>query len=268
MTLITRRRVIDTALAGAASLAISPFELRTAEAKVSAAPITSTPLGNSLYLYSGAGGNVVAASGPDGALMVDGGLAERTRELLRRVTSDTGRRRVDILFNTHWHWDHTGSNERLARQGAKIVAHENTKEWLGAEIISKWENRTYEPRPAIARPTQTFYYGTQHLSFAGESLEYGIMPEAHTDGDIYVFFPRENVLVGGGVVAGGRYPIIDYCTDGWLGGMTEGLQMLIGKCDGQTRIVPESGPVRSRADLAAQLDMCSTVLDRIFSSYY
>jgi glyoxylase-like metal-dependent hydrolase (beta-lactamase superfamily II) len=37
---------------------------------------------------------------------------------------------VVMLFNTHWHWDHTGSNELLAKQGTRIFAHEYTKQWL------------------------------------------------------------------------------------------------------------------------------------------
>ena len=50
-------------------------------------------------------------------------------------------------------------------------------------------------QPAAALPTQTFFYGPQKHSFGGQDIEYAIMPQAHTDGDIYVFFPRENVLV-------------------------------------------------------------------------
>jgi len=216
----------------------------------------------------GAGGNVVAATSSDGVLLVDGGSAERSADLLRLVAQETGRRPVQTLLNTHWHWDHTGSNETLGKAGASIIAHENTRLWLGAEVISKWEDRTYPPRPARALPTKTFFYDTQHLSFGNETLEYGHLPQAHTDGDIYVFFPNQNVLVAGDVACVGRYPIVDYCTGGWLGGMVNGLKTLIAKADDNTRIIPGTGPVLTRADLRSQLDMCFTVLSKMGESYY
>ena len=50
------------------------------------------------------------------------------------------------------------------------------------------------------------------------SIEYGYMMQAHTDGDIYVHFPKQNVLVVGDVLSVGQYPTLDYVTGGWLGG--------------------------------------------------
>ncbi len=277
---LNRRHLLRASLTGAvgmsasamglSSLALSMLGSGTARARAAKSALQSTRLTDDLFLIEGAGGNVVAARSADGVLLVDGGLAERSSELLRRVAADTGHKRVRTLFNTHWHWDHTGSNERLARSGATIIAHENTKLWLGAEIISKWEGRTYPPRPARALPTRTFFYDADAppLSFGGQRIEYGLLPQAHTDGDLYVFFPDWNVLVAGDVVTGGSYPVVDYCTGGWLGGMISGLKRLLGKVDAQTRIVPGTGPVRARADLEAQLDMCFTVLSRIGQSYY
>ena len=42
------------------------------------------------------------------------------------------------------------------RIGARIVAHENTKLWLGADFEVEWEGRKYEPRPKHAWPNDTF----------------------------------------------------------------------------------------------------------------
>jgi cyclase len=230
--------------------------------------ITSTQLGDGLWLFQGDGGNVVAAGGRDELLLVDSGSPETAPELARRVSAESGARRVDTLLNTHWHWDHTGGNELFAKSGATIVSHENTKLWLGTQVISKWEHRTYAPRPASALPTKTFFYGTQQMTVGKHAVEYGYLPQAHTDGDLYVFFPNDNVLVAGGVVSGGSYPIADYCTGGWLGGMMSALKALIAKADAATRVVSGLGAMRTRADLEAQLDLCFTVLSRIGASYY
>ncbi len=269
----SRRTVLTTSLgaaAGAVASAFVPAALlsRSVYGRSSSDPITATRLDERLWLFQGAGGNVVAAGDRDGLVLIDGGAADRTSELLKHVIAESGARRVHTLFNTHWHWDHTGSNEALARSGTAIIAHENTKLWLGTEVISKWENRTYPPRPARALPTQTFIYGAQHATVGRAAIEYGYLPQAHTDGDIYAFFPNENVLVAGDVVSGGSYPIADYCTGGWLGGMMSGLKTLIQKCDVNTRIVPGKGPLRTLADLQSQLDVCFNVLARIGDSYY
>jgi cyclase len=276
--LLNRRAFIDASLAAAAAGVATPWASFAAVAREEATPITATSLAEGLWLFQGAGGNVVVAVAPEGAghagasaglLMVDGGSAERSPELLKRVMAQTGGRRIETLVNTHWHWDHTGSNESVAKSGATIFAHENTKLWLGTEIISKWEDRTYPPRPARALPTKTFFYGGGKLDFHDQEVEYGYLPQAHTDGDLYVRFPKANVIVAGDVVSGGLgYPIADYCTNGWLGGMMQGLKVLVQKSDANTKIIPGSGPTRSRADLEAQLDVCYRVLQRIGDSYY
>jgi cyclase len=272
--MMTRRGLLQASL-GAAGASVSAALLSSlispmARAKSAATPIQSTRLADDLFLFQGAGGNVVVAKGGEGLLLVDGGSSEHSSELMKRVADETSQRRVQQLVNTHWHWDHTGSNEALAKSGAAILAHENTKLWLGAEIISKWEGRTYAPRPANAWPTQTFFYDAdaKPLMFGEQKLEYSLMPGAHTDGDIFVFFPRQNVLVGGDVISGGAYPIVDYVTGGWLGGMIGGLKAMLKKGDANTRFVPGNGPLRTRADLEAQIDVCFTALSKIADSYY
>jgi cyclase len=260
---LTRRSFLSTSVPAAVSaMSLLPRIAHAAD------PVVATQLGGGLWLFQGDGGNVVAAGGADGVLLVDSGLPEGGSELARRVATVCGSRRVEVLLNTHWHWDHTGGNEVFAKSGATIIAHENTKLWLGTPVISKWQNRTYPPRPARALPTRTFFYGAQKMSFDAHEIEYGYLPQAHTDGDIYVRFPNENVLVAGGIVSGGPYPIADYCTGGWLGGMMAALKKLIEMSDAGTRIVPGLGPIRTRADLQAQLDLCFTVLLRIGQSYY
>ncbi len=88
------------------------------------------------------------------------------------------------------------------------------------------------------------------------------MPQAHTDGDIYVYFPGPNILTAGDVVSMGSYPILDYTTGGWLGGMVEGQKTLLKVTNADTRIVPGSGPVMTHADLDAENQMLATLKDR------
>ena len=101
------------------------------------------------------------------------------------------------------------------------------------------------------------------VEFGGETIGYGHLLEAHTDGDIYVHFPERNVIVAGGAVTAGRYPVLDYITGGWIGGMADATTKLLGMMDAETLVVPDVGPVQRRADLEAQVTMLQTVRERI-----
>src|SRR5690606_32070855 len=89
-----------------------------------AAQLTTTALSEQLMLISGAGGNVVVFNSPEGVLLVDGGAPEHSAALLSLVQERTGAARIHTLFNTHWHWEQTGSNRTLGPAGTRIIAHE------------------------------------------------------------------------------------------------------------------------------------------------
>jgi cyclase len=252
-----------TALGGLAGVSVASFVSSPAFARAKAEAIAFQPVTDSVALVTGAGTNVVIVSGPEGVVTIDGGTAERSGDLLKAIRKHAKGARPGALFNTHWHWDHTGSNERFAKAGAKIIAHENTKLWLGADFIVEWENREYSPRPKEAWPTETFYQGTRTFDFGNHKLNYGWLPRAHTDGDIYVHIPDQNVLIAGDLVSVGRYPILDVATGGWLGGMVDANKALLELCDDKTVIVPGSGPLQTKADLAAQHQMLSTMRERL-----
>jgi cyclase len=235
---------------------------RAALGRQTGSSFTSTQLTQNVTLLGGAGSNVVVLRGRDGLLLVNGTLAERTDELIKYLNDAFQGERVQVLFNTDWHFEHTGSNEAFRRSGTKILAHENTKLWIGADFYSDWEKRRYKPRPEQAFPTDTFYT-TGQMTFSDELIDYGYMLQAHTDGDIYVFFPRQNVLIAGDVLAVGHYPVLDYVTGGWIGGLQNANQTLLKLANAETRIVPGSGPVQTRSDLQMQSDMCNAMRDRL-----
>jgi glyoxylase-like metal-dependent hydrolase (beta-lactamase superfamily II) len=257
-----RREFLKTALGAAAGASLACLVGTRAVARAKADPIVITPITGTIAQVTGAGSNVVILTGPDGVVMIDGGSSERSGDLLKAIAKHTKVPHPQTLFNTHWHWDHTGSNERLGKAGAKIIAHENTKLWLGADFIVEWENREYKPRPKVAWPTETFYT-TGKMSLGNEQIRYGCLPRAHTDGDIYIHFPAQNVLVAGDLVSVGSYPVLDVATGGWIGGMVDATKALIDLSDDKTRIIPGTGPVQTRADLQAQHQMLSTMKDRL-----
>ncbi len=259
-----RRNFLRVFSAAATSITLVPRALlKKAQAETAPSPLAVNKLTDTFLLITGAGANVLAVLGPDGVLMVDGGAPEHSEELLKLVADKSGGKPVQVLFNTCWDTDHTGSNETLGKAGAKIIAHENTKLWLGAEFNSRRQKRTYEPRPKAALPNQTFYTGPKKMTFGDQPVEYSYMMQAHTDGDIYVYFPGPNILMAGGVVSGTSYPILDFDTGGWLGGMLEAQKTLLKVTNADTRIVPGNGPVMTRADLQAESEMLAAMKERL-----
>lgn len=255
-----RRRLLRATLAGACGLALG----RPSLAQTSPVSFSKTALADDLAVIGGAGAHVIVLSRPDALLLVDGGLAERSAALLDYLAAEWPGRRVEALFNTNWGWEHTGSNQALRRAGAKIIAHENTKLWLGNDFTIDWQNdRVHSPCPADALPTDTFYSGKRELTFGTVPVEYGYFAQAHTDGDLYVFFPQHDVLVASDLLSVGEYPVVDYVTGGWLGGMANAAKGLLEIAGPATRIVPAAGPVQNRAALAKYQQMCAALKDRL-----
>ena len=114
------------------------------DARQTASRISTTDLGGAT-LFQGAGGNVVAMPGTDGALMIDGGLAANADALLAAVKSATGSSRIHTLINTHWHPEQTGANEAVGRAGGVIFAHEKTKTYLSNTVYSRDVQRPPAP---------------------------------------------------------------------------------------------------------------------------
>ena len=118
--------------------------------------LSITPLGAPLRLVSGAGGNVVVLNGASSVLLVNGGAHAPSSRLLSEIAAGTGGKRVEFLFNTDWHPEHTGSNLTVAAAGGQILAHEFTKQYLGIDRYVDWQGKTHKPLPTQALPTQTF----------------------------------------------------------------------------------------------------------------
>jgi cyclase len=246
----SRRHFLLTAAAALGGALVSA-ELINAQG---AARITTTDLGGGLKLLQGAGANVIALGGPDGALMIDGGLAANADALLAAVRSATGASRIHTLINTHGHAEQIGANEAVGRAGGVIFAHEKTQKYLSTAVESVMFKGRRKALPQAARPTKTTR-AEGSMEFAGQQIDYGYLPAAHTDGDLYLHFSKVNLLVVGGVVSAETWPLLDYRNGAWLGGRVRALQRLADLVKPDTRVVPADGRLLTGADLARHRDM-------------
>jgi glyoxylase-like metal-dependent hydrolase (beta-lactamase superfamily II) len=240
--------------AGTVAVGAALFPALAARPQQAEARITTSELGGGLFVLQGAGCNVVALRGDDGALLVDGGLEAYADALLRAVFGATGNDRIHTLINTHWHPEHTGANERVGRAGGTILAHEKTAMYLRNSVTSATFEGRLDALPEAARPSRTTR-GEGSLEFAGRKIEYGYLPAAHTDGDLFVHIPELNVLAAGGVVSAEAWPLLDYRNGAWFGGRVRALERLADIVKPDTRVVPADGRLLTGRDIVRHRDI-------------
>ena len=214
-----------------------------------------------LSLVTSGGTNVLAFASSDGLVLVDSGAPDRSDALMASLRALSPGQGASTLFNTHWHAENTGANQIFRQNGAAIVAHENTRLWMATPTWMPDEDRYRPPRTKEAQPDKTFY-ADGAMTSGSERIEYGYLIEAHTSGDIYVFFRDSNVLAVGDVASPTRDPELDYLTGAWIGGRVDAMDRLLKLADANTRIVPGFGPVMTRAELQVERDVMKTIYDR------
>ena len=256
---LTRRQVLKAAIGGAAGLVLGA-QSRVFGAQASGAAETLRLADDLVVIRIPGEANVVAHTSSAGVLLVDGGSARAADAVMKAVAGLPGGGQVHTLFNTHWHPEQTGLNEQIGKAGKTIIAQENTRLWLAADVTWPWNGQKFKRLPKVAQPNKTFYDKGQLDS----GIRYGYIPDcAHTDGDLYVHFPQQNVLAVGDVISGEGWPAVDWTTGGWVGGMVGGLQRVLSLTNEKTRIVPGRGPVLGLEDLKKQFDMYQTLYDRL-----
>ena len=218
------------------------------------------PLSDKMLFIQGPDSNVLAVNTSEGIILVDGGHASWYDSLRQVVEDQFPGIPIRALINTQWHPQQTGANVPLGMQGVEIIAHENTMLWLGTEVSQRWSGRVFPPLPKEGIPTTTIW-DDGVMQIGDRNVHYGFMWTAHTDGDIWVYFEEEDVLVTGGLVSNGRWPEIDWSTGGYIGGLLDGFVSLLSVPTSQTTIIPAFGGVMSLDELKAQNQMYLTIFD-------
>ena len=167
---------------------------------------------------------MIALSADDGILLVDSGSASSRPRCEGKSLAGA---KVHTLFNTHYHADQTGGNELFGKAGAEIHAHLITRQWLATDYYVPADDRWVKALPKAAWPTEDFPRRKARSKAGKESIEYGYLLEAHTRGDIYVFFRDSNVLAVGDVASPLRDPVLDWYAGGWLGGRVDAMDDLL-----------------------------------------
>jgi glyoxylase-like metal-dependent hydrolase (beta-lactamase superfamily II) len=199
-----------------------------------------------VYMLTGAGGNIGVSSGDDGIVIVDdqfAPLAPKIREALHGITAKP----IKFILNTHYHGDHTGGNESFSKDGP-IIAHENVRTRLAAG--SKNLGGATPPAPKDALPVITFNdRATIHVN--GEDIRAVHFPHGHTDGDSIIFFTQSNVVHMGDDFFNGMYPFVDTDNGGSVKGMLAAVDKVLSTMPDDAKVIPGHGPLSDKAGLRA-----------------
>jgi glyoxylase-like metal-dependent hydrolase (beta-lactamase superfamily II) len=125
------------------------------------------------------------------------------------------------------------------------------------------------PLTGEALPESIFFTPRKDMFANGESIQLLFQPNAHTDGDLLVFFRGSDVVSAGAVYHTDMYPVIDASRGGSIDGELAALNTLLDLTVpernqmGGTRVVPAYGRVASEADVLEYRDMITIVRDRV-----
>ena len=250
-----------------------------AEAQESTPRLTAWHVRDNIYMLVGSGGNTTLHIGDDGVLVVDTKLPAASGVLLDAIRQISSKP-IRYVINTHWHADHIGGNEAVAKagstiaggnvsgaiadagEGAAVIAHEN--------VLTRMSGQDDAP-PFEAWPTVTLFMPQKDIFFNGEAIEILHQPEAHTDGDSVVFFRRSDVVSTGDIFTTTGYPVIRLEDGGNIDGVIAALNRIIDitvpeeKQEGGTLVIPGHGRVCDEADVVEYRDMVTIIRDRIKS---
>ena len=192
-------------------------------------------------------GNVTVLVTDEGVLLVDDKFADNYERIVELVASVTDQP-VRYVVNTHYHFDHAGSNAAFQAAGAQIVASEQAREKMVETGAAGLPGFTTEDRARI------------HLG--GRIIDLFRFGRAHTDGDVVVYFPRYQVLSTGDLFTYGQATplLVDYAGGGSVREWTRTLDDVL--MLGFETVVPGHGVVTDRAAMEEFRGIVAALRDR------
>lgn len=195
-----------------------------------------------VYVLYGAGGNIGVLVGDDGTLLIDDQfepLAPKIEKALIDVTKV--KQKIKYVVNTHYHGDHTGSNDYFAKS-ASILAHENVRKRMSVKSNNS------------GLPVITYANGIK-LHLNQERIHVKHLAAGHTDGDSVVYFEKANVWHFGDLFFESRFPFIDVKSGGSIEGYINNLNNLFEQINDDAKIIPGHGKLTDKIGFKRFIDM-------------
>jgi cyclase len=205
------------------------------------------------------GGTVGWMVNDEGMVVIDTQFKSQAVTLLSQIKM-LSKLKIDVLFNTHHHTDHTGGNIIFKDEVEHIIAHINSLHNQRKDAaLNQAEHNQYYPDSTFE---DSFY-----ITIGNEKINAKYLGPAHTNGDIIVHFENANVVHIGDLVFNRCYPYIDTKNGGSIVNWIKVLNRINEKFDKDTLfitghalptydVVIEKKDIKAFADYLEQLMVC------------
>lgn len=156
-------------------------------------------------IYLERGGTIAWYTSNDGVAVVDSQFPDSAKNFIAALQKVTTRK-IDVLFNTHHHGDHTLGNTVLKDYALRITAHENCVE------NQKKNAGNDSNKPQVY--ADTTYTDIWTAALGKEKVTAKYFGRAHTGGDSVIHFENLNIVHTGDLVFNRTFPYIDLASGG------------------------------------------------------
>jgi glyoxylase-like metal-dependent hydrolase (beta-lactamase superfamily II) len=237
-----------------------------------------------MWVVKGGGGNSLLFLTAEWPVLIDTKVATMGLALRDVTKSETGAT-PGLVINTHHHADHTGGNFAFSDR-SRIMAHVNVRSRMAATFTDRIRPSLEEQVKGLREKGQNadadalagrvaalkvddFMPGkrisaTLDYNYGQVAMRIAHFGPAHTDGDILVYLPAQNVLHTGDLVFHEMHPFIDSAagahTRKWQFALREAIN---GLCDQDTIVVPGHGELTDITGLERQIRYFARARDAV-----
>jgi len=171
------------------------------------------------------------------------------------------------IVNTHHHLDHSGGNHAFT-DDLELIAHANLTPRVRAQTeqaksrarravegepgaagdafrrdLIRFEERIDDLTPDDFAPSTEMADAEMDVRLGEHVVNLRYVTNAHTDNDVFLYFPAHNVMHTGDLLFHELHPFIDVGAGATTRGWQQCLEVMIKRCDSETIVVPGHGEI-------------------------
>ena len=241
--------------------------------------VAAKKIKDSIYSLTYGTNNAVAFLGREYTLLVDGHDAKAAPKTLN-TAGRLSLNPVRFLINTNHNKNNTGGNAYYSDSGVTVMCNQQTYNNIWIDSNSEELDRMKSLKEAYSRkikgnkevneevnakysklqsknieqelPYSVFVISdNMSINLVNEKIKIIKTHNAHSSGDLIVFFKKNNVIACGDLFLSGKYPYIDEKMGGDIDNLLMAIDYILKIANDETVLIPGRGPIASKEDLKA-----------------